>query len=550
MDGPLDEATRRELETRLGALERPVKLLFFGQGSPACGNCREQEALLEAVAAAGDQVTLEKLDLVKDAGRARALGVDKVPATLVLGGDGEDYGIRFYGITSGYEFGSLVEAIEMVGSGRSGLPEELEKLALLVDRPTHLEVMVTLTCPYCPKMVRLAHQLAFVNPQIRADMIDSAEFPQLVQRYRVSGVPRTIIDGRPAFEGALPPHEAILEILKVASPAAWERIDAEMRTLAGERKARQIEPGRRYDLVVVGAGPAAMTAVIYAARKALDVAVIGREPGGQIVNTETVENWPGIPAIGGRELATLFRNHAERFPVAERLGAEVTGVERRDDGDFEVATGDGSRCRARALIWCAGKRYRTLQVPGEARFLGRGIAFCATCDAPLYADRRVAVVGGGNSAFTAARDLLPWAREIHIINILPDFQADPVLIEAVTASDKVKLHPSTHVRAFLGDDRLTGVRLESADGSERQDLPVEGVFLEIGLVPNSGPLEGLVELDELGQVPVERDGSTAVPGLFAAGDVTDVPDKQIVIAAGMGALAALAAERYLKGRKG
>ena len=542
----LDADTRQKLAERLIELERPVKLLFFGQGAPACGNCREQEALLEAVAAASDRVALERLDLVKDAARARELGVDKVPATLVLGGEEEDHGIRFYGITSGYEFSSLVEAIEMVGSGCSGLPEELERLAQLIDRPTHLEVMVTLTCPYCPKMVRLAHQLAFVNPLVRADMIDSAEFPQLVQRYRVSGVPRTIIDGRPAFEGALPPHEAILEILKVANPPAWERIDAEMRTLAGERRARKIEPGHRYDLIVVGAGPAAMTATLYAARKALDVAVIGREPGGQIVNTETIENWPGIPAIGGRELATLFRNHAERFPVAERLGAEVTEVRRREDGEFEVVTNDGGRYRARALIWCAGKQYRTLKVPGEARFLGHGIAFCATCDAPLYADRRVAVVGGGNSAFTAARDLLPWAREIHIINILPDFQADPVLIEEVTASDKVKLHPSTHVRAFLGDEQLTGIRLESEDGSERRDLPVEGVFLEIGLVPNSEPLKELVELDGAGQVPVRRDGSTAVPGLFAAGDVTDVPDKQIVIAAGMGALAALAAERYLK----
>ncbi len=543
---PLDEATRKELKSRLAALDRPVKLLFFGQGSPACGNCREQESLLEAVAAASDRIELERRDLVKDAARARELGVDKVPATLVLGEGNADYGIRFYGITTGYEFSSLVEAVEMVGKGRSDLPEELEKLALLIDRPTHLEVMVTLTCPYCPKMVHLAHQLAFVNPQVRADMIDSAEFPQLVQRYRVSGVPRTVIDGRPAFEGALPPHEAILEILKVANPAAWERIDAEMRTLAGERKARAIEAGHRYDLIVVGAGPAAMTATLYAARKALDVAVIGLDPGGQIVNTETIENWPGIPAIGGRELATLFRNHAERFPVAERLGVEVERIGKLENGDFEVQTRDGERYRSRAVIYCAGKRYRTLGVPGEARFLGRGIAFCATCDAPLYADKRVAVVGGGNSAFTAARDLLPWAREIHIINILPKFQADPVLIEEVVTSDRVRLHPATHVRAFLGDDQLTGVRLESEDGSQRQDLAVEGVFLEIGLMPNSKPVASLLELDDLEQIPVERDGSTAVAGFFAAGDVTDVPDKQIVIAAGMGALAALAATRYLE----
>ena len=542
----LDETTRKELSQRLGDLDHPVRLLFFGQSSPACDNCRTQHRLLQAVADASDQVSLETLDLVKDAPRARELGVDKIPATLVLDDQGRELGIRFYGITSGYEFSSLVEAIEMVGRGEPGLSEEMIRLARLIVRPVHLEVMVTLTCPYCPKMVRLAHQLAYVNPHIRADMVDSAEFPQLVQRYRVTGVPRTIIDGRPAFEGALPPHQAILEIIKMVEPEVWERIDAEMRTLTGERKAHAIDPEHRYDLIVVGAGPAAMTATIYAARKALDVAVIGERPGGQIVNTETIENWPGIPAIGGQELATLFRNHAERFPVAERLGTAVQRIAKNEQGDFEVTTKDGQRYRARAILYCAGKQYRTLGVPGEARFLGQGIAFCATCDAPLYSDKRVAVVGGGNSAFTAARDLLPWAREIHIINILPDFQADPVLQKEVMTSEKVKLHPSTHVRAFLGDEALTGIRLESADGTERQDLAVEGVFLEIGLTPNSGPVAERVQLDDRGQIPTNRDGSTQVPGFFAAGDVTDVPDKQIVIAAGMGALAALAAERYLQ----
>lgn len=315
----LNDKTRKETEQRLKRLGKPVKLLFFGQASPACGNCREQEKLLEEVAGVSDNLSLEKLDMVADAQRARELQVDKIPATLVLDGEGNDLGIRFYGITSGYEFSSLVEAIEMVGSGESGLSKEVLRMVQLIRHPVHLEVMVTLTCPYCPKMVRVAHQFAYANPHIRADMVDSAEFPQLVQRYRVSGVPRTVINGRPAFEGALPAQNAVLEILKVVEPEILERIDAEMRTILGERRAREVTPEHRYDLIVVGAGPAAMTATIYAARKALDVAVLGKRPGGQIVNTETIENWPGIPAIGGQELATLFRNHAERFPVAEKL---------------------------------------------------------------------------------------------------------------------------------------------------------------------------------------------------------------------------------------
>ena len=197
------------------------------------------------------------------------------------------------------------------------------------------------------------------------------------------------------------------------------------------------------------------------------------------------------------------------------------------------------------MVYCAGKRYRTLGLPSEQRFLGHGIAFCATCDAPLYRDKRVAVVGGGNSAFTAARDLLPFARRIHIINILDRFQADPVLLEKVRNSGHVSLYPATEVKEFLGKEHLTGIRLQSTDGKQRQDLQVEGVFLEIGLVPNAAPLTNLLDLNAHGEVPVQRDQSTAVPGLFAAGDVTDEPVKQMIVAAGAGAKAALAAYEYL-----
>jgi alkyl hydroperoxide reductase subunit F len=287
-----------------------------------------------------------------------------------------------------------------------------------------------------------------------------------------------------------------------------------------------------------------MSAAIYATRKNLDVAVLGDRIGGQITNTASIENWLGIPSISGQELATLFRSHAERYPVAERLHVKVRRIE-GEQGGFVVLGEDGTRYRASAVIYCTGKEYRRLGVPGERRFLGRGIAFCATCDAPLYRDKRVAVIGGGNSAFTAARDLLGYAREIHIVNILDDFQADPALFEQVTKADRVSLHPATRVKEFLGQEQLSGVRLEAVDGSHREDLAVEGVFLEIGLVPNSAPVGGLLELNGLGEIPVQRDQSSAVPGLFAAGDVTDETEKQIVVAAGAGAKAALAAHRYL-----
>lgn len=538
----IDERTAETVRQSLGQLVRPVRLVLFTQAATACATCREQRQLLEELVGLSDKVTLEVKDLVADAREARELRVVRVPTTAVVAE--RDYGVRFVGVTAGFEFESLLEAIVLVAQGRSGLGPELEQLVAMITSPTHLEVMVTLTCPYCPKMVQLAHRLAVANDHIRADMVESAEFPDLVERYEVSGVPRIVVNERPAFEGALPPATAILEILKVANPSAYEKVDIGLREARGERKVRRPEPGHRYDVAIVGAGPAAMSATVYAARKALDVLVVGDHVGGQITDTALIENWLGMPEVTGAELAEAFRNHAERYGVAEQLHASVTTIE-VTDGGFSLGTSTGARYEASAVIYCAGKQYRRLGVPGESRFLGRGIGFCATCDAPLYRDKAVAIIGGGNSAFSAARDLRPFAREIHLVNVLPDWQADPVLFDQVATDPRVHLHPATEVREYLGRDRLTGVRLESLDGRARLDLRVEGVFLEIGLVPNSDPVRGLVRLNAEGEIEVGRDQSTSVPGLFAAGDVTDEPEKQIVVAAGAGAKAALAADRYL-----
>ncbi|MGC9323928.1 MAG: protein disulfide oxidoreductase [Desulfomonilia bacterium] len=537
----IDDTTKKEVLSVFTRLTRPVELIFFTQKN-ACPACREQERLLGEVAVLSDTITLSVKDLLDDAELVEKYGISKVPATVITAE--KDYGIRFYGLTSGYEFGSLLESIVMVSTGSSGLSPEIEKLLQLIDEPVHLEVMVTLTCPYCPKMVHVAHQFAVAAENIRSDMIESSEFPTLVQRYDVSGVPKTVINEGPSFEGALPDINVVMEILKAVKPREYDRIDAQMREASGERFAFPAVSDRLYDVIIVGAGPAALSAAVYASRKSLDVALIGEHLGGQITNTATIENWLGIPSISGTELAALFRNHAESYPVAEQLEARVESVTKAED-TFLIGTTTGTEFRARCIIYCAGKEYKRLGVPGESRFIGRGIAFCATCDAPLYRDKRVAVIGGGNSAFTAARDLIPYAREIHIVNILDDFQADPILQDEVKNASQVSLHPGMHVLEFLGKETLVGVRLNSADGHERRDIAVEGVFLEIGLVPNTHPAKGLITLNDAGEIPVRRDQSTEVPGFFAAGDVTDEPEKQIVVAAGAGAKAALSAWTYL-----
>ncbi len=521
-------------------LPEPVKIVLFT--SKQASRSKDQRRLLEDVVKLSSRISLEVYDVESDREIASRYAVDEAPCTAILGK--RDFGLRFYGVAAGHEFSTLIEAVLMVGNGRSGLAPALEDWVRRIDTPTHIEVFVTLTCPVCPRVAHLACQMAMVNDKVRADVVVSDEFPGRARAYDVRAVPLVVVNGRPAFQGLLTPEETVLEITRIAAPDVFEELEALARARSGASRVLAPVPGHVYDAIVVGAGPAAMSAAIYAVRKGLDVLIVGDRLGGQISDTAAIENWLGVRRIGGHDLAVMFRAHMEHYQIAESLHTRVSAIERQGDA-FVARVEDGTDFRGRTLIYCAGKQYRTLGVPGEAGLLGRGIAFCATCDAPLYTGKRVAVIGGGNSAFTAARDLVRYAAEIHLVNPLPDWQADAILQAGISDHPKVMLHPATRVVEFIGVQELTGVRLESVDGGTQQQLSVDGAFLEIGLIPNSGPVAALVPLNAQGEILVNRDQSTSVPGLFAAGDVTDEPDKQIVVAEGAGAKAGLAAANYL-----
>jgi alkyl hydroperoxide reductase subunit F len=537
----IDAQARKELETVFANLAGPVRITLFTQANP-CPTCIEQRRLLEEIASMSSKVTLTVLDLLRDQAQAKSRGVDKVPSTLIDGD--KEYGIKFYGLTGGYEFSSLIDAILMVSTGVSSLDPRLESLIKGLEKPIRIDVMTTLTCPYCPRMVHLANQFALVNENIHATMIESSEFPQLVQRYSVSGVPKTIINETHSFEGAIQAEALFLELLKAVEPEQYRRLDESIREAQGLRKVGKAQQGYLYEVLVVGGGPAGMNAALYSARKGLDVALITKNLGGQITYTSKVENYLGLGTAPGVDLIDLFMRHLEAHRIAELTGIEVIRIEAKPHS-FRAIASDGRHFEGRVLIYCAGKEYKRLEVPGEAKYIGKGIAFCATCDAPLYMGRSVAVVGGGNSAFTAARDLLRFASDIHIIHRGETFKADEALIREVTAAKNVKIHLASVVQAFLGDERLTGIRISTSPSELGQDLLIDGVFLEVGMTPNSEPLKGFVELNDLGEVPIERDMSTVIPGLYAAGDVTDVKEKQIAIAIGQGAQAALSAYEYL-----
>ena len=541
----MDEQTRAELVEILSHLQEPVKVLLFME-EEACPVCEVQQQVMEAVTALSDKLELQVFQPSKHQAEMDEYGIDKFPATVPVGE--QDHGIRFFGITGGEEFRSFLQAIMMISTGDSGLAPQLEPLVRNIEEPVHIQVFVTLTCPYCPAMVQTAHQFAYVNEHIRADMIEGSHFLDLTRKYQVEGVPKTIINETTALEGAHPEAVLYLAMVQAVDPEEYQRIEAAMRDMEGVRKVAPLEEAHTYDAIIVGGGPAAMSAALYAARKSLDVGLVAQKIGGQMIYTAHIENYLGFPGVDGSELLERFQFHMESYPLSELVGSTVAVVEKAGK-EFTIHTDDGGEFQAHTVIYCAGKEYSRLGVPNEERFIGHGIAFCATCDAPLYTGRSVAVVGGGNSAFTAVRDLLSFAEEIHLIHRKETFTADATLVEEVTGDPQVTFHTPYRVISFSGEERLTGVEIQSLQDQQTETLEVDGVFLEIGLSPNTEPVQELLELNPRREVPVNPDRSTALAGFFAAGDVTDVPAKQISVAVGDGALAALTAYKYLVDNK-
>lgn len=296
------------------------------------------------------------------------------------------------------------------------------------------------------------------------------------------------------------------------------------------------------DLIIIGGGPAGLTAAVYAARKKMDTLLLTKEFGGQPMWTMEIENYMGYQFITGPELMSKFEEQVRRFAVTTRY-EEVTGVQRQPDGTFQVQTTDAVY-EAKTVILASGKRPRRMGVPGELEFTGRGVSYCATCDGPLFANRTVAVVGGGNSGFQAALELSGVANQVYLI-VRSKFHADPILVDKVLAAANVEILQGYQPAAIFGAQFVERFTVQTVDRQEMRELAVQGVFVEIGLEPNTEFLGEIVRLNEWNEVIVDCRSNTGIPGLFAAGDVTNGPDKQIVIAAGDGAKAALMAHEYL-----
>jgi alkyl hydroperoxide reductase subunit F len=300
-----------------------------------------------------------------------------------------------------------------------------------------------------------------------------------------------------------------------------------------------------YDIIIVGGGPAGMTAAVYAARKQIKTLLVSKDIGGQMLWTSDIENYMGFQYISGKELTEKFKSQMEQFPIVDIvLNNTVEKLEKQDDS-FILTTTNSKKFTGKTVIIASGKRYKPMNVTGEKELVGKGVSYCATCDAPLFAMKDVMVIGGGNSALTAVIDLMKIANKIYIVNIVDNWQADPIMVEKIKDAANIVPLLFHHVTAIHGEKYVTGATVESLKTNEIKDLTVQGVFIEIGLIPNSDFAKELVLQNTHGEIVVDCACQTNVPGVFAAGDVTTVPEKQISIAIGEGSKAALSAYKYL-----
>ncbi len=299
-----------------------------------------------------------------------------------------------------------------------------------------------------------------------------------------------------------------------------------------------------YDLMIIGGGPAGLAASVYAARKQLNAVLISGDIGGQINATLGIENYLGYQFIEAPELIDKFQTQMTQYPLDQKIGDKVSSLE-KIEGGFEAVSETGDKYQAKVVIFAAGKNPRKLNVPGELQFAGKGVTYCAICDGPIFAGQKVAVIGGGNSALEAALDMVKIAEFVNLVSLTP-LTGDAVLIDKLDAAKNLSIFAEHQADTIEGEVFVERIWIKDLKASESKELEVGGVFIEIGLVPNSQIVSGLIELNEQGEIPIDCSGQTELPGLYAAGDVTTVPEKQIIVAAGEGAKAALQAHRYLQ----
>jgi NADH-dependent peroxiredoxin subunit F len=510
----LDSNLKTQLKGYLQRISQPVTLVASVDDSDKSGEMLELLSDIESVS------ELIKIDVRRD-------GASLKPS-FALSAAGADARIGFAGLPMGHEFTSLVLALLQTGGYPSKADREVIESIRRLDGDYHFETFVSLTCQSCPDVVQALNTMAVLNPKVRHTMIDGASFQGEVERRQVMAVPAVFLNGQPFGQGRM-------ELEEIMS-----KLDAGS---AGQEAAR-LRAKAPFDVLVIGGGPAGAAAAIYAARKGIRTGIAAERLGGQLLDTVGIENFISVKETEGHKLASGFKQHVTTYDV------DVMNMQRAETlipGDLiEVKLVNGGALQARSVIIATGARWREINVPGEREYRNRGVAYCPHCDGPLFKGKRVAVVGGGNSGAEAAIDLAGLVSHVTLLEFDAQLRADAVLIRKLQSLPNVSVVTGAQTTEVTGDgERVTALIYKDRQSGDVKTVELAGVFVQIGLVPNTDWLKGTVKLSPRGEIEVDARGQTSVPGVFAAGDCTVVPYKQIVIAVGEGAKASLSAFDHL-----
>ena len=444
-----------------------------------------------------------------------------------------DTGIAFSGIPGGHEFTSLILAILQAGGHTLKLDEGIQKLIKRFNKPLQFQTYVSLSCHSCPEVVQALNQFALLNDDISNEMIDGALFQEQVEANNIQGVPAVFLNGKP-FANGLIDTAKLIEKLQEQFPDLLAEADD---------NAEQLE---QQDVTIIGAGPAGVAAAIYTARKGLKVTMVADRIGGQVKDTQDIENLISVPLTTGSELSANFEKHLHEYDITLKEHVSVKGISETEDENYRIHLNTGETFETRSIILATGAQWRKLGVPGEDENVGKGVAYCAHCDGPFFKGKDISVIGGGNSGIEAALDLAGIVKHVTVLEFADDLKADQVLINKAKEKANIDIITSAATQEIKANDgKVTSIVYQDRSSSETKELDVSAVFVQIGLVPNTAFVKGFVDLNRFGEIEIDERCRTDRKGIFACGDVTTVPFKQINIAMGEGSKAALSAFEYL-----
>ena len=513
----LDAHLTTQLKAYLEKVTQPIEIVASLDDS---AKSAELDELLKEIAALSDQISLVRGD---DNERKPSFAINRV---------GSDIGVRFAGIPMGHEFTSLVLALLQVGGHPSKTAADVIEQVKNLEGDYHFETYFSLSCQNCPDVVQALNLMSVLNPKIQHVAIDGALYQDEVDARQVMSVPTVYLNGEVFDQGRM----------------SLEQILAKIDTGAGVREAEKLKSKGAFDVLVIGGGPAGSAAAIYAARKGIRTGVVAERFGGQVLDTMAIENFVSVGYTEGPKLATALEQHVKDYDVdvmnlqrAERLlPASQAG------GLIEVQMANGATLKSKTVILSTGARWRQMGVPGEDQYHNKGVAYCPHCDGPLFKGKRVAVIGGGNSGVEAAIDLAGITSHVTLVEFDSKLRADEVLQRKLRSLPNVDIVVSAQSTEVLGDgQKVNGLVYKDRVSGEVRTVALEGIFVQIGLLPNTEWLKGTLELSPRGEIVIDERGQTSLPGVFAAGDATTVPYKQIVIAMGAGSAAALSAFDHL-----